>query len=151
MASRTEKLRRRQHRKEKKRRRAQGHGSEMAPPEGMLVVDPPGGAKMSEALWALVMPEWDLCKDEDAMQKLLTVGVAAWNAALMKGAERTKFLESLARTVPIGLRQEFMQVVEPFIRRKEELFPHILRPIVSFELTWLPSGDPYLSVVSGLA
>jgi hypothetical protein len=150
MATRTEKLRRRQHRKEKKRQRARGLGSDLARPGDMLVIDPPGAAKMSEALWALVQPECDLCADEEAMTKLLSIGLAAWNAALMKGAERTAFLESLTRTFPIELRQDFKQIVEPFIRRKEELFPHIQRPIVSFELTWLPSGDPYLSVLSGL-
>jgi hypothetical protein len=105
---------------------------------------------MSEVLLALVKPEWDMCADEEAMRKLLTVGVAAWNAALMEGAERTTFLESIARTFPIELRQDLKQVVEPLIRRKEEQFPHIQRPIVSFELTLLASGQPYLLVVSGL-
>jgi hypothetical protein len=150
MTSRAEKLRRRQHRKDKKRRRAQSPGSESAPFRDILVVDPPGAAKMSEALLALVEPEWNLCSDEEAMRKLLTLGVAAWNAALMKGAKRSAFLEELAQGFPTEARHEFMQVVEPLIHRKEKLFPHIQRPILSFELTW-PSGEPYLSVISGLA
>jgi hypothetical protein len=77
------------------------------------------------------------------------IGVVAWNAALTKGAERMGLLESLAEALPVELRHDFKQVVEPFIRRKEELFPHILRPIVSFDLTWT-SGEPFLSVISGL-
>jgi hypothetical protein len=105
---------------------------------------------MSEALWALVEPEWSGCPDEEAMRKLLAIGIAAWNAALMKGAERRAFLARLAEAFPAELRQDFTQIVEPFIRRKEELFPHIHRPIFSFELTW-QSGNPYLFVVSGLA
>ena len=84
------------------------------------------------------------------MRKLLTIGIAAWNAALMKRTERTAFLEDLAQNFPAEARQEFMQVVEPFIHRKEQLFPHIQRPILGFELTW-NSGEPYLSVISGLA
>jgi len=98
----------------------------------------------------LVEPEWHRCPNEGAMQKLLTLGVAAWNAALMQGAKRTTFLDELAHTIPTDLRQDFKEVVEPFIRRKEEIFPHIRRPILSFELTWLASGKPYLSVLSGL-
>ena len=81
MASRSEKLRRRQHRKEKKRQRAQERGSEFAQTGDILVVDPPGAAKMSEALWALVEPEWSSCPDEEAMRQLLTIGIAAWNFA----------------------------------------------------------------------
>lgn len=151
MASRAEKLRRRQHRKEKKHRRAPGLGSKVAPSRGMLVVNPPGAAKMSEALMALVEPDWDLCQDEEAMRKLLTLGLAAWNAALRKGTERIAFLEELAQSFPVELRQEFMQVVEPLIQRKEKLFPHIRRPIYSFELTWDSGRGPYLTVLSGLA
>ena len=150
MASRAEKLRRRQHRKDKKHRPAQSLGSEIAPFRNIVVVDPPGAAKMSEALSALVEPEWHLCPDEEAMRKLLTVGMAAWNAALVTGTERSALLESLAQEFPAESRQEFLQVIEPFIHRKEKLFPDIQRPILSFELTWA-SGKPYLTVLSGLA
>ncbi len=151
MSSRSEKLRRRQHRKDKKRQRAGGQASYSARPSDLFVVDSPDGIKMSEVLMALVEQEWEGCRDEEAMRKQLTIGMTAWNAALMEGAKRTALLEDLARTFPVELRQDFIDVVEPLIRRKEELFPHIRRPILSFELTWLPSGDPYLSVVSGLA
>jgi hypothetical protein len=150
MTSRAEKLRRRQQRKDKKRRRAPSLGSKIAPLRDILVVEPPGAAKMSEALWALVEPDWNLCSDEEAMRKLLTLGVAAWNAALLKGTKRSAFLENVAQAFPAEARQEFMQIVERFIHRKEKLFPHIQRPLLSFELTW-PSGEPYLTVISGLA
>lgn len=151
MSSRSEKLRRRQHRKDKKRKRASGLPSYVARPSDLRVVNSPDGIKMSEVLLDLVSPEWETCANEDAMQKLLTLGITAWNAALMEEPKRTEFLEDLAQTLPLDLRQDFIHIVEPFIRRKEELFPHIRRPILSFELTWQPSGDPYLSVVSGLA
>ena len=151
MASRAEKLRRRQHRKQKKQQRLQGLGSQIAPSRDILVIDTPGAVKMSEALSALVEPEWDRCRDEEAMRKLLTLGMAAWNAALMKRSERTALLEELAQSFPMELRQEFLQVVEPFIQRKEKLFPHIQRPILSFELTWASGKQPYLTVLSGLA
>jgi len=147
MATRSEKLRRCQHRKEKKRPRP-NESEYFARPEDLLIVNPSGAVKMSEALLALVEPEMDECADDEAMRKLLTLGMAAWNAALLQGAKRTAMLEDLARTLPIELRQDFIHYVEPFIRRKEELFPHIQRPILSFDLTWLPSGQPYLRVAS---
>ncbi len=127
-------------------------GEEAARPRDLIIVDPPGQAKMSDALHALVAPECSQCADEAAMRKLLTLGIAAWNAALMKGAARTAMLDSLSQTFPIELRESFRQVIEPLIRRKEELFPHIQRPILSYELTWPsgPSGEPYLTVISGL-
>src|SRR5262249_52787463 len=132
MTSRSDKLRRRQHRKDKKRRRARQSGPEFG---DMVVFEPLGMAKMSEALWALVEPAWDEVPDEDGLNKLLTLGVAAWNAALVQGTERTALLESLAATFPAELRPDFLSIIEPFIRRKEELFPHIQRPILGFELT----------------
>jgi hypothetical protein len=149
MASRAEKLRRRQHRKEKKRRRAQERETEFAPADDFLVVEPPGAVRMSEVLLELVEPEWSGYQDEAAMRGLLTIAMAAWNAALMNGAERMDFLAGLADAFPSGLRREFAQTVELFIRRKEELFPDIDRPILGFELTWR-SGNPCLFVMSGL-
>ncbi len=148
MSSRSDKQHRRQHRKDKKRRRARhpepGIGN-------IFVVEPPGMGKMSGALWAVVEPDYDGSSDDDGLRKLLTLGSAAWNAALVHGAERTALLNDLAATLPEELRPEFLAVIEPFIRRKEKLFPNIQRPILSFDLTWLLSGEPYLSVVSGLA
>lgn len=150
MSLRQEKLKRRQHRKDKKRRRANGLRGQFTRPEGTIIADPPGATKMSDVLMALIRPEWDLCEDEEAMRKLLTLGAAAWNAALMTGATRMAFLEDLAQKLPVEARQDFSEIFEPLIRRKEQLFPHIQRPILSFELTMLPSGQHYLSVLSGL-
>ena len=125
--------------------------SEFAQTGGRLIFNPPDAAKMSEALFALVEPEWDSCPDREAMRQLLILGVAAWNAAVMKGTARSDFLEGLAERFPSELREHYLkEVIEPLIRRKEKMFPHIHRPILSFELTW-PSGEPYLTVLSGLA
>jgi hypothetical protein len=123
-----------------------------APHNGMrLVFDPPGVIKMSEVLLDLVQPEWEDCGgDEGELRKLLTAACAAWNVALLKEAERTAFLERLVLKVPIEFRQDLKQVIEEFIIRKDQMFPHIRRPILSFELTGLPSGKAHLNVLSGL-
>jgi hypothetical protein len=116
----------------------------------MLVVNNPPGPKMSEALMALLEPEWDDCADEEAMRKLLTLGQIAWNAALMKGAKRQEFLDDMAKAFPSELRTDFKVVVEPLILRKERMFPHIHRMMLNYELSWLPDGSPYVTVLSSL-
>ncbi len=150
MATRAEKLRRRQHRKEKKLKHQDRSPSYVPPVEGRVVINPPGEVKMSEVLMELIQPEWNDCANEESMQKLLTLGIAAWNAALVPLAKRTAFLDEIASAFPRELRSDFRLVIEPLIRRKEQLFPHIRRPIISYDLTWLNSGDPHLTVMSGL-
>jgi hypothetical protein len=150
MAKRAEKLRRRQRRKEKKLKHQHGSPSYAAPMEATVVINPPGKVKMSEVLMEFIRPEWNTCANEEDMRKLLTLGMAAWNAALLPAAKRTASLDELAATLPNELRADFRLVIEPLIRRKEQLFPQIRRPMLSYELTWLPSGDPYLTVMSGL-
>lgn len=144
MASRSEKLRRRQRRKEKNGKLARSPLF----PLGRALVQAPSGAKMSEMLWALVEPDMDSATDPEQLDKLLTLGVTAWNAAVMKGAKRTTFLDSMAGTFPLEARGQFREIIESLIRRKESQFPHIQRLIFSFNLTWQPSGEPYLQVVS---
>jgi hypothetical protein len=150
MATRAEKLRRRQRRKEKKLHRRAGSASYVAQAENLVVVNPRGEIKMSEVLLDFIQPEWNRCANEDAMQKLLTLGIAAWNAALLPLDKRADFLDDLATSFPADLRSTFLCVIEPLIRRKEKLFPHIKRPILSYSLTWLSADEPQLTVLSGL-
>jgi hypothetical protein len=149
MASRSEKLRRRQRRKEKKRK-PRWAPAEARDPGPAIVFNPRGEAKMSEALLALLEPELAQVADEADMEKLLTLGVTAWNASLLDSTERTAFLESLAPTSPPEIRQDLRQLLEALIRRKAEQLPHIRRPILSFKLTQTAAGEPYVSVISGL-
>jgi hypothetical protein len=150
MATRVEKLRRRQRRKAKKLQRRAASASYVAQAETLLVVNPRGEIKMSDVLMELIQPEWNTCDTEETMHKLLTLGIAAWNAALLPLDERAAFLDEFATTFPAELRSTFRDVIEPLIRRKEELFPHIERPILSYDLTWLNPHNPHLTVVSGL-
>jgi hypothetical protein len=149
MASRTEKLRRRQHRKDKKRQRESSQGLGFGRSGDMVVVDNPPGPKMSEALVAILEPEFRECADEGAMRKLLTLGLIAWNAALMEGSKRKAFLQDMAKPFPSELREDFQVAVEPFIHRKLEMFPHIHRTIFNYELTW-SKERPHVSVVYAL-
>jgi hypothetical protein len=55
----------------------------------------------------------------------------------------------MAKSLPSEAREEFRVVVEPFLRRKLELFPNFHRTIVNYELTWTKKG-PHVSVLYSL-
>jgi hypothetical protein len=151
MASRSEKLRRRAHRKEKKRKRSS------PPPLPVLyetddcavVASPPGG-KLSEMLLELIAPELPEQPDDASLRKLLNLAMIAWNVSLVPSAERAELLDDVAKKLPDEYRDDVYEIVEVYIDRKLQLYPRVTRPIVGFELTWLPSGEPYVMVVSGL-
>jgi hypothetical protein len=150
MTSRTEKLRRRQHRKDKKRRRPSSGGPFAPVPGGPLLIrNPRGQAKMSAVLLDLLKPELDECADMTAMEKVFDLGVTAWNASLMEKSDRSAMLDESARSLPSDLRERFYQYVELIALRKQKLYPHLKRPILSFDLS-MRDGAPYLEVMSGL-
>lgn len=150
MASRTEKLKRRKHRKEKKQRKRGGPVAPSHRASDLVIYHDILPVRMSEVLLDLIAPEQEYCKDEAALEKLLTIGAAAWNASLMGGAEQRAILEETSRTLPADARQDYFEIVETLIRRKRQMFPDIKRPIIDFKLTLLPTGEPHLSVISGL-
>ena len=150
MATRAVKLRRRQHRKDKKSRPARQAQPALSP-DFLLIETPPGKVKMSEALLELLDFEWQQCEDDASLRKLLTIGVAAWNAALVQGLRRTELVEKLAQGLPSAVRQDFRDFVDALIRRKEQLFSANRRPILDFQLTWPAPRQPYVQVISALS
>jgi hypothetical protein len=155
MASRAEKIRRRQQRKDKKRRRPQGTvgeehvawGAGSLPASQPLPVPSATGFKMSEALFAVLGPALDTWRDEEDLRKLLLLGIAAWNIALEKGAERTARMEELMQSMPPETRDDFRMVLQPFIARRDLLFPHVDRFILDYTLEWHGPNKPYVQVI----
>ena len=150
MTSRADKLRRRQHRKEKKRR----HSSHGGPPVldlGSLRVihNAPGQVKMSEVLMDLLEPELERCADLPALEKVFNLGVLAWNACLMEESARALMLHDFARGLPSDLREGFFEFVDLITLRKQELYPHLNRPIVGISLS-MHGDKPRLDVMSGI-
>jgi hypothetical protein len=123
------------------------------PPGTQVVYEPDGREKMSEVLEELVEPYRDQAEGYDAFQKLLQLGVLAWNAALLPEDKRRAMVDDLlaagfTRASAADLA-EVRQFIEAMIRRKEELFAANRRAILSFELT--DRGDDfYLAVASTL-
>ena len=150
MSSRSEKQRRREHRKAKKQRRSASSSPDVAPLGDLILSNPPGVPKMSEILEGFVAPEWAQARGEDDMRKILSIGIVAWNLALLPLSKRAAALEKILQQVPSAARANYRDVVETLVRRKDSQFPHIQRAILSFDLTCRPGADPYLQVISSL-
>jgi hypothetical protein len=137
----------------KKRRlqrlRQQRARSDSLPPDDVVIYDLPGAEKMSGLLLELVEPYMDVATTEEALRKLLTVGMIAWNAALLPPAEGDKLIRDTEKTLPREARADFRTIIEPLIQRKLNRFAGNQRAILSFDLSMRPSG-PFVQVMSTL-
>ena len=104
---------------------------------------------MSEVLLDFVEPYMESVPTEEKLGKLLTLGIAAWNAALMPPAQREEFIEETAQSFPPALRSEYRTILEPLIQRKLKHFAANRRAMLNFSLTMEAAG-PYVQVVSSL-
>lgn len=104
---------------------------------------------MSGVLLEFLEPYSEHWRTEEEFTKLVTVGLIAWNAALMPGNERELFLQDMVQEVPPEVRQDMRSIVDEMIRRKETHFAGNKRAIIGYQITMTPSG-PHLSVISTL-
>ncbi len=115
--------------------------------EQKIVRNPPGQVKMSEVLRQFVEPYWHIPDDEEAMRKLLTTALVAWNTALLPETERADHLAKIAEALPEETHEDFYAIVGEMIERKEKQFAQYDRPIIDYEL--VDRGDEYhISVIS---
>jgi hypothetical protein len=151
--ARKQKLARKRRRKQeaRQRRKKRGCGSrEDYFPVGTLVS---GGLKMSDVLQDFMKPFLDEAEGEDALRRLFTIGMVAWNAALSPEPQRQELLDDVLSEGSAGLSPEMQavgrQFINQLIERKERYFDQYRRPILDFVLTDI--GDGYhLSVVSAV-
>jgi hypothetical protein len=117
-------------------------------PENTEVISTPGGQeKMSEVLLEFVEPYLQHGRTEEAVNKLLTVALVAWNAALVTGSQRDKLIQDTLQAVPAEVRPVMKNIIEEMMRRKETHFANNRRMIINYQLTMTPSG-PHLQVLS---
>jgi hypothetical protein len=123
------------------------------PPGSKVVYEPAGREKMSEVLDDFIEPYSDLADTEDAYRKLLSLGVLAWNAALLPEDQRQAMID---KTLEAGLtrasganRAQAREFIEMLVRRKQEHFAGNQRAIISFTLSNTADGY-HLSVASTL-
>jgi len=115
-------------------------------PSGVqLVRNPAGHEKMSDVLKEFVEPFRDLVNGKEALSKLLTLAVLAWNAAILPEDQGQAMIdEMLGSALAKASREDRAQareIVEMLVRRKQEHFAANQRMIVSFELT--DTGDGF--------
>ena len=112
------------------------------------VITPP--LKVSAMVIEVMRPYHDMVDTLAAFHNLAILGTIAWNASLLSGPDRTRFVEQLLSTLPIPKKvrdKEIRQMINTMIRRKETLFPQQRYWIVDFEV--YEAEDEYrLSVIS---
>ena len=112
------------------------------------VITPP--VKVSAMVIEVMRPYHDMMDTLTAFHNLVILGTIAWNASLLSGPDRTRFLEETISTLPIPKKvrdKEIRPMIDTMIRRKETLFPRQRYWIVDFEV--YETRDEYrLSVAS---
>jgi hypothetical protein len=129
------------------------HNPPTISPGVQILRDPPGHEKMSEVLEDFIKPYESLGDSEEAMRKLLSLGMLAWNAAILPEDKGRALIAKTLGSALGGVSKEDwargMEFVEILVRRKQEHFAANQRLILSFEFTF--TGDDYhLSVMSTL-
>jgi hypothetical protein len=113
----------------------------------MSVDDPVGGVKISEVLLNYLEPYTEGLEGEDLWNKVLGIGVIAWNAALLPSNTLKEALEGAMETLPVPERQKVIAILEEMVQRKKRFFAHDRRFIIEYHLR-IGIDGPFLSVVS---
>ena len=114
----------------------------------------PAGVRMSDVLGRFVRPFEDQADGEEAYRRLLTLGVVAWNAAMVPDPDEREemvdeVIDKVVREEGPGGQTACEEIVNQLIERKKRYFAHYRRPIVSFVLEDM--GDGYhLTVMSAI-
>ncbi|HEX3449102.1 MAG TPA: hypothetical protein VHS97_12665 [Isosphaeraceae bacterium] len=113
---------------------------------------PLGLESMSDVLKAFVEPWMEMAETDEARHKLLTLAVAAWNAALLPDHKRKPFIDDLASAGGIALadRASFYSIIQEMIDRKQAYFARITRSIFSFDVQKTGDRKYFIHVVSTL-
>jgi len=111
----------------------------------------PGLEKMSDVLEEFVAPFADSANTMDAYRQLLTLGVLAWNVALLPEDERERMIRASLHAEAVGIpadsRAAVRGLVDALVVRKELCFRRNRRFIVDFDLQ--DTGDGWhISVAS---
>jgi hypothetical protein len=152
--------RRKQRRQRRKQRQRQKQRSSPANYKNMIqrlkkaglgnhefVYNPAGVTKMSEVLLDFIEPYRDYAPDTEAMHKLITTALVAWNAAFLPETEQEESLRKIGKTLPADAVEDFYAIVREMIERKNKYFADHTRSILDYELTGT-KGDYHISVIS---
>jgi hypothetical protein len=114
-----------------------------------IVYAPEQADKMSEVLLDFIEPYKQFADTTEAMHRLISMALVAWNAALLPEAEQGDSLKQISKALPADTVDDFYAIVGEMIERKNRFFSDYTRNILDYELT--DTGDSYhISVISTL-
>jgi hypothetical protein len=107
-----------------------------------------GQQKMSKVLLDFVAPFSASVASHEEFKKLVLIGLAAWNIALLPAGLRKESLNDLiVKAVPADTADDFQKIIDQMVERKEKYFAENRRFILAHH--WTMNGrEPHLSVVS---
>lgn len=117
-----------------------------------LIVNQGEIVKMSEVLEDFVDPYIDDRLDKHGLEMLFSMGIMAWNIALMPEKIRVEMVkEAFSSIVPNSDADDIAfgkHLIEQMIERKDKFFADNQRMIMNFELQYVSRGEYHISVAS---
>lgn len=117
-----------------------------------LIVNQGEIVKMSEVLEDFVEPYIDDRLDKHGLEMLFSMGIMAWNIALMPAEKRVEMVnEAFSAIMPASdaADVEFgKDLIEQMVDRKDKFFADNQRMIMNFELQYVSRGEYHISVAS---
>ncbi len=107
--------------------------------EHEIAFQPSEGTKLSAVLLDFIEPHKKAATTTAAYQKLITLAVVAWNAAILTGTERKELIDITIKAIVTSAGEEWRKDAENtiamLVRRKERYFADDKRLIVDYRLT----------------
>lgn len=117
-----------------------------------LIVNQGEIVKMSEVLENFVDPFSDVRLDKHRLKMLFSIGIMAWNIAIMPKETRVEMVEEALSSITLASDADDIaftkDLIEQMIDRKDKFFADNHRMIVNFELQYVTRGEYYISVAS---
>ncbi len=99
---------------------------------------PASESKISAVFWKFIEPFKEYANTVQAMEKLVVLGICAWNAGVLPQAERQKLIDGVVQSVLRQAGEEWRAdlnyILTSLLKRKEQLFADDPRYIVSYHL-----------------
>ncbi|MEW6608541.1 MAG: hypothetical protein AB1414_14035 [bacterium] len=118
--------------------------------EGKKVVfQPSREVKMSEEIENFVEPYIEFVNTYEDYNKLISLAVVAWNAALLPEHKRKDMLNEIIANLSFSDTESLREIIETMIDRKRRYFSDNKRFVVEYHLSELRKGF-HLSIASTL-
>ena len=116
-----------------------------------ILYQPEGYEKLSTVVWDFIEPHRKYATTYEALRKLITLAILAWNASMLPDDKAKDFVEKVVDSQPLSKSDHDMMisVVKDLIERKKKYFSQYTRDILDYEL--IETEDEFrLSIVSFL-